>query len=278
MADAPANAPQIQGNLPLYKKPEPLNLQAHKNLGLKYGDRPFDFLKDTHFVPVTMGEMGRAGTCYPIIFIGEAKIPVAVMGLQQGHNVFVDPETGQFEQDCYLPAYIRRYPFVAATHPDEKERFTVCVDAGSHLISDKPDQPFFTEDGQATEFLNGAIDFVQRFESDVAATNTLIERLNELGLFEQQQTNWTPRDQRGQPQGDPVMLATYWGISTEKFRALDGETLANLRDSGVLGAIYAHMLSQSQWDMVVARANRRGLNPAARPQAASDAPPPPPQA
>jgi hypothetical protein len=225
-----------------------------------------------------MGEMGRAGTCYPIIFIGEAKIPVAVMGLQQGHNVFVDPETGQFEQDCYLPAYIRRYPFVAATHPDEKERFTVCVDAGSHLISDKPDQPFFTEDGQATEFLNGAIDFVQRFESDVAATNTLIERLNELGLFEQQQTNWTPRDQRGQPQGDPVMLATYWGISTEKFRALDGETLANLRDSGVLGAIYAHMLSQSQWDMVVARANRRGLNPAARPQAASDAPPPPPQA
>jgi hypothetical protein len=278
MADAPANAPQIQGNLPLYKNPEPINVQAHKGKGLKYGDRPFDFLKDTHFVPVTLGEMGSASARYPIIFIGDTRIPVAVMGLQQGQNLFVDPDTGDYERDCYVPAYVRRYPFVAAVHTEEKDRFTVCVDAGSHLMSDTPEQPFFTDDGQPTDFLNGAIDFVRRFEAEVGATNGFIEKLKELDLFEQQQTTWTPRDTLGNQTGEPVVIASYWALSGEKLRALDPKVLAELRDNAYLGGIYAHMLSQAQWDMIVSRARRRGFDPAANAQPAASAPPPPPQA
>lgn len=278
MADASANAPQIEGSLPLYKRPEPLNIQQHKGKGLKYGDRPFDFLSDVNLVPVTLGEIAQAGARYPIIFMGEARLPVAVMGLRQNSNLFVSPETGELEKYAYLPAYVRRYPFVAAVHKDETERFTVCVDADSHLMSDEPAEPFFTEDGQPTEFLNRAIDFVRRFEAEVATTNAFIARLKELDLFEQQQTNWQPRDANSQPVGDPIVIATYWSLSGEKLRALTPTVLAELRDNAYLGGIYAQMMSMSQWDGLTGRANARGEGPQQFAGAMNAAPPPPPQA
>ncbi|MGJ3232484.1 MAG: SapC family protein [Oceanicaulis sp.] len=271
MADAPANQATVQGQLPLYKKPEPLNAQQHKGKGLKFGDRPFEFLREAHFVPLTLGEFASAGARFPIIFLGDNKTPVVAMGLQQGANLFVDAD-GQFEQYAYMPAFVRRYPFVAATHTDAKDRFTVCVDTGSHLFSDKPDQPFFTDDGQPTEFVNRAIDFVRRFEADVAQTQTFVEKLKELDLFDQQQATFQPRDNQGNPAGEPQVVASYWGISGEKLRKVEPKVLAELRDNAYLGAIYAQMLSMGQWDVLIGKAARRQQGPAA---GNAGAPPPP---
>ncbi len=268
MADAPANQPTVQGSLPLYKKPEPLNLSQHKGKGLKFGDRPFDFLRETHFVPLTIGEFAAAGARFPIIFLGDNKTPVAAMGLQQGANLFVDAN-GNYAEGVYVPAYVRRYPFVSATHTDTKDRFTVCVDTGSKLFSDKPDEPFFTDAGEPSEFTNRAIDFVRRFEADVTATQTFVEKLIELDLFDQQQATFQPRDDKGQPAGDPQVVASYWGVSGEKLKKIEPKALAELRDNTYLGAIYAQMLSMGQWDMLMSMAARRQ-------QGAGSATPPPP--
>lgn len=257
MADATANEPTIQGQLPLYKKPQPLSPQAHKGKGLTYTDRPFDFLTDTHFVPITVGEFGLASSRFPIIFLGENRTPVAAMGLQAGANLFVNPENGQYEDHCYLPAFVRRYPFVAASHTDESDRFTVCVDAGSHLFSDKPTEPFFNDDGTPTAFLERAIDYVRRFEADVASTIEFVKQLRDLDLFDQQQTNFQPRDREGNPIGEAQVVASYWGVSNEKLRSLSNENLGKLRDNAALGAIYAHLLSMAQWDYLIQRAGRR---------------------
>lgn len=262
MADATANEPTLQGQLPLYKKPQPLSAQTHKGKGLAYTDRPFDFLMDTHFVPLTVGEFGLAASRFPIIFLGENRTPVAAMGLQAGANLFVNPETGQYEDHCYLPAFVRRYPFVAASHTDESDRFTVCVDAGSHLFSDKPTEPFFKDDGTPTPFLERAIDYVRRFENDVASTVEFVKELRDLDLFDQQQTNFQPRDAEGNAIGEPQVVASYWGVSGEKLKSLSNENLAKLRDNTALGAIYAHLMSMGQWDYLIQRAGRRdGKNP-----------------
>lgn len=257
MADTPANSePQLTGSLPLYKNPQPLNQAQHKGKGLKFGAEPFAFLRETHFVPLTVGEFGVASTRYPIIFLGDKRVPVAAMGLQSGANLMVGPD-GEFEDYAYLPAYVRRYPFVAASHTDEKERFTVCVDAGSHLFSDNPDQPFFTDDGAPSDFTTRAIEFVRRYEADSAATNTFVERMNELDLFDKQDATFQPRDAQGNAVGEQQVIASYWAISAEKLKAVSGDVLAELRDNTFLGAIYAHMLSMSQWEMLISRAGRR---------------------
>jgi hypothetical protein len=274
MADAATGAPQIQGTLPLYKKPEPLNLEAHRGKGLKYGDRPFDFLKDTHFVPLAAGEFAPASASFPIIFLGETRIPVAVMGLTEGANLFVDPATGQFDRFAYLPGFVRRYPFVAAVHTDDKERFTLCVDVESPLMSDKPDRPFFDDKGELTPFMQNVLDIVQRFETDVLATNQMVAEFRQLDLFEEKTTSFQPRDEQGNPVGEPQVIATYWGISFEKFKALPVAKLAELRDSGALGAIYAHMISIGRWDAIIGRAAARQTGGGTQPQTGITPPPP----
>ena len=274
MTDAPAGQAAIQGSLPLYTKPEPINVQAHKGKGVKYSDKPFEFLTQTHFVPVTLGEFAPASGRYPLIFLGENKTPVAAMGLRQGENVFVDPKTFEMEPFAYLPAYVRRYPFVAASHKDEEGRFTVCVDAQSPIVSDNPDQPFFTDAGEPTDFLNRAVEFVRRFEGDVKATQDFVAKMNELDLFDQQQATFQPRDQQGQPSGDPQVVASYWAVSGEKLRSISPEVLAELRDNTYLAAIYAHMMSLSQWEFLINRAMvRQGAQ-----NGAAAAPPPAPEA
>jgi hypothetical protein len=275
MTDAPASQPGISGSLPLYKKPEPISSQAHKGMGLRYNDKPFKFLAETHFVPVTMGEFAACSGRYPLIFLGDNKTPVAAMGLRQGENLFVDTETFAMERFAYLPGFVRRYPFVSASHKDEADRFTICVDVESELFSDKPERPFFTDDGQPTEFLNQAIDFVRRFEADVKATQAFVARMIELDLFDQQQATFQPRDTQGQPAGDPQTVASYWAISGEKLRALPADKLAELRDNSYLGAIYAHMMSLTQWETLINRAvvRQNGDAPGATPP-----PPPAPEA
>lgn len=276
MADANQGMPEVQGTLPLYKKPVPLSATAHKGMGLKYGDRPFDFLNETHFVPLTAGEIPSACAHYPVIFLGEARMPVAVMGLQPGMNLFVDTQTGMYEGMRYVPGFVRRYPFVSAVHTEEKERFTVCVDAGSHLMSsDNPDEPFFTDAGEPTEFTTNAIEFVRMYESEVVATHAMLARFKELDLFEEQNTQFQPRDAQGQPVGQPQTIATYWGISGDKIRALSPEVLAELRDNMYLAIIYAHMISMAQWDFILTRAQTRAGGPAIVPSTMS---PPPPEA
>ncbi|MCP2671639.1 SapC family protein [Maricaulaceae bacterium EIL42A08] len=275
MADAPAGNISVSGSLPLYNKPEPINPGAHRGKGLKWTDRPFDFLSQAHFVPLTMGEFAPASAHYPIIFLGEQKTPVAAMGLQQGHNLFVNPADGNFQQYAYLPAYVRRYPFVAASHTEEEDKFTVCVDTGSHLFSDKPDEPLFNDADQPSPFLERAIDFVRRFEADVATTRKFVQRMEELDLFDQQQATFQPRGADGQPAGEPQVIATYQAIVGEKLQKVDPKVLAELRDENAyLGAIYAHMLSLGRWEVLIAKAQERAGNASAQQAAGSVTPPP----
>jgi hypothetical protein len=277
MADAPASNATITGNLPLYKSPEPITFTRHKGKGLKWSDRPFEFLAETHFVPVTLGEFGMAGSDYPIIFMGDQFTPIAAMGLSAGQNLFVDTEKATLEPFAYLPGFIRRYPFVAATHTEEDDRFTVCVDTGSPIFSDAPDEPLFNDDGSPTPFLERAIEFVRRFESDVAATRDFVKRMQELDLFDEQQATFQPRDAQGQPTGDPQVIATYQSISGDKLKKLDANVLAELRDNTYLGAIYAQMLSLSRWETLIGRASVRASKTQG-PVSGNAAPPPPPEA
>ncbi len=279
MADAPAGNVSVSGNLPLYKSPEPINPMSHRGKGLKWTDRAFDFLAEAHFVPITMGEFAACSASFPILFLGDQKTPVAAMGLTAGQNLFVDPKNGMFERFHYLPAYVRRYPFVAASHTEQQDKFTVCIDTGSHLYSDNPDEPFFTDDDKPSPFLERAIDFVRRFESDVAATRTFVEKMEELDLFDQQQATFQPRNAQGEPQGEPQVIATYQAISGDKLQKLDPKVLAELRDTNAhLGAVYAHMLSMGRWETLISRAQDRAGE---RPQGGEPRPggvTPPPEA
>lgn len=259
MADAPATEPRITGSVPLYKNVEPLNRQTHKTYGVNTVSQPFNFLKDWHFVPAIAAEFAYACGSYPIIFLGDKKMPVLVMGLREGSNVFVTDE-GTFDDDHYIPAYVRRYPFVSASNADDQPS-TVCVDTSAEfVVSENPERPFFDENGEPTDYTKQAVDFVSAFENDAKATEAFIERLIALDLLETK----TVKVSNPQDPENPVTVAEYWGVADKKFAELSGDQLKQLAQNGDLGAIMAHMISLQRWERILRRTSAKAAGDAAK--------------
>ncbi len=248
---SPTGQLEITGNLPLYKQPEPLSLEAHGNLGIS-GDpeHPFTYIKDVQVLPIAVGEFPAASLSYPIIFAGPDKNPAVILGMTEGRNAFVDEE-GHVPDGVYLPAYIRRYPFIAARNNDNPDNMMVCIDRASHFISDKPDEPFF-KDGQPTDFTKRCIDFVQSYEQEMAGTRNFVKMLEDLDLFDTIDA-FIPGEAgtEGVDANGYRKIGEYVGVSKTKLDKISPEKLAELRDNGALLAIYAHQMSQTNWQRVV---------------------------
>jgi hypothetical protein len=243
---------ELTGQVLLYNQPEPLNPTTHGNLGIKAIDAPFAFLAKTHVVPVAVNEFAAAALSYPIIFAGEAKSPLAVMGLNPGQNLSV-MDDGNFDPLAYIPAYVRRYPFVFAAD-ESTQRMIVCVEKGAAIVSDKPDVPFF-ENGQPTAYTQQSIEFLQEFERARQMSEAFCKMITELDLWEHRKQTFTPPPTGpGTTQGKPIPLADYFAISSDKLSKLAPAKLKELHDNGALAAIYAHLTSLIGWDRLVVKA------------------------
>jgi hypothetical protein len=237
----------ISGNAPLYTKPEPLNAQAHAKLGVKILAAPFGFAAENHFVPLLSPEFPAAATSFPIIFAGDERVPVAVMGLNPGDNLFFD-KSGTVRPDMYLPAYIRRFPFVAA-QDDVAKRAVVCIDVGAEMVSEDGEMKLF-ENGELTEYAKNCVEYCSRFEDDRARSEYFVTRMKELDLFTTRKATFTPRNADG-TSGEEVLVSEYFAIDETKVHQLSAEVLVQLRDDAHLAWIYAHLVSLWHWDRLI---------------------------
>jgi hypothetical protein len=240
----------LSGNVLFYQSPEPLSVQTHGKLGVNRTDKPYRFVAQTNLVPLTVAEFITASLSYPIIFLGDAKVPLAAMGLRQDENLFVT-ESGDFRVDAYIPSFVRRYPFVFA-NDETSQRLVLCVDRTAPFISENADVPFF--DGEKpSAYTETAMQFCSDFETERRRTEQFVELLKDLDLFEVREATYRPQNPDGSP-AEPVKLADYFAVSNEKLNALSPEKLAELRDNGALPQIYAHLISLIAWDKLVAMA------------------------
>lgn len=265
---SPGGAPKLTGNVPFFRRPEPLDPAHHGKLGLKQTDSPFKFARESHLAPITVAEFAAAAVSYPLVFLGDPLVPLCVMGLRQGQNLYIDRD-GKPADESYLPAFVRRYPFTLAEDP-QTNNFIVCIDAGSELVGENTETPFF--DGtNPTEFTNNAIEFLKAFEQQRRVTSQLVDILKENDLFETREAEFQPRNPDGTA-GNKIKVAEYQAVSLEKLHKLPDETYLKLRDNGALAAIYIHNASLVNWDRVMNRALRQaqddidaGLQPAQAP-------------
>ena len=161
---------------------------------------------------------------------------------------------GAFRPEAYIPAYVRRYPFVFANDEVQK-RLILCIDRAAPFLADGGDTPLFV-DGQPSDYTKQAMESCNNFEQERQRTESFVKLLTDLDLFEVREANFTPRNPDGTP-GAPQKLAEYFAISEEKLKALPAEKLAELRDNGALGQIYAHLVSLLGWDRLIAMAFQR---------------------
>lgn len=253
MAKAPEST--ITGNVMMYGKPAPLTKDAHSKMGVSPVSNPFEFMAKSHFMPITAPEFGAAANSYPIIFAGEARTPLAVMGIRTDENLLID-DKGQFNNDFYMPAFARRYPFVLAGD-SENDRFVVCVDEKAECVTDKkPARPFFDGD-KLSDFTNEAFEFLKVYERDRRGTEALVARFKELDLFEQKEMNFQGSNADGSP-APKQKIADYFAVTEDRLKKLSDTELRELTDKGYLAVAYAHIISLSNWQRLVNMTLRKG--------------------
>lgn len=253
MADAtpsaPADTPAAAPALPLfYTQPKPLDANTHRNSRLR-DNAHFGFARKANSVPLNGVEFAIAQRHYPIVFTGVGKpFPAAVMGLRADQNLFVDGE-GRWVEGIYVPAYIRRYPFVFIEAPDDK--LILSIDEGSGLLVSEGPHRLFDEAGKPTPLVNGALQFCGAYQANFKATLEFIDSLLEHDLLVDNRANAVLEG------GERLSLGGFKVIDEEKVKKLPAVVLRTWRDQGWLGWVYGHLFSLAGWNGLAAMAGKQ---------------------
>jgi hypothetical protein len=258
MASAPANA------LPLfYNELQPLSSQLHANWKAKVVDSA-PFFANAHAVPLTVDEFIPAQRHYPIVFsVGPNPVPLALFGLNEGVNVYTG-EDGIPLQNLYIPAYVRRYPFMLARLRQDSDELSLCFDNSGDLLGDfEEGTPLFdgTEPSEATR---NTLAFCEQFEQAGMRTGMFVEELIQNKLLIDGEVSI-----EAEGFAQPFVYRGFQIVSEDKLKELRGDVLRKMIQSGLLPLIHAHLFSLSMIRDVFAMQMQQGKAPPPNPTIAN---------
>ncbi len=207
-------------------------------------------------MPVSYTEFPVASRDYPLVFVsgdqGKTFAAMLVLGFQAKQNLFATAEG--WDTGAYVPAYVRRYPFcmtrVTVDGKEAQER-VACVEK---LALNDRGQALFDEQGKPLPEWEQRQKLLFEYEADLARTEEMCRKLAELQLLEPFVMQAVPN------QGSPLQLTGMFRVSEQKLIALDAAALKSLLEAGILGRVYAHLMSLENFQRLLAR---RGAAPAA---------------
>ena len=244
MADAPQNALPL-----LYKDLVPLSSASWKTRQLESAP----WLQDQHAIPVTVDEFASAQRFFPIIFsAGDSPVPLALLGLNEGVNVYMG-EDGKFTENVYVPAYVRRYPFMLAKLRPDTDELSVCFDPTADAIGPFDDGDALFENGQPAEATKQILEFCEQFEQAGQRTEAFMKDLVESELLMDGELSIQP-----DPEKPPFIYRGFQMVNEEKLRDLRGDQLRKMNQSGLLPLVYAHLFSLAQMREVFGRQLAQG--------------------
>ena len=180
---------------------------------------------------------------YPIVFIGDdTPIPVAVVGLRQDENLFVDAK-GNWKADTYIPSYVRRYPFIFVTNEDQSQ-FSLCIDRSAARLVDKGGVPLF--DGEeASEATKNALEFCRIYQGEVQGSQTISKAVADENLLTVNHANINLDS------GEQISVTDFKVVDEARFNDLSDEKFIKLRKIGAISAVYCHLISTGNWANLV---------------------------
>jgi len=222
--------------LMIYESAVPVSSESHRNWSVKMGE-DYKFSSKVNSVPLLAAEFRAAAQDYAIVFAGDGNdvVPSVILGVRYGENSNVSADgswTGS-----YVPAFLRRYPFVFSRSEDEKD-FVLCIDERfDGFNTDGKGERLFDTDGEQTTFLKNKLTFVSEYQALFERTAVYCKWLQENDLLEKAQAQFNLAD------GQTASLSGFFTINFEKLKALSAETLVEMVRSDELELCYAHLFS-----------------------------------
>jgi hypothetical protein len=251
-------------SLPLfYSGIEPLNVTQHGKMKVRT-ILSMPQVGRTHAIPVTIDEFTLVQRHYPIVFsVGENSVPIALMGLNEGVNVFLDPDGRPLENNIYIPAYVRRYPFLLARLRPDSDELSLCFDPGADAIGEfEEGEPLF--DGEnPSEATKAILQFCEQFEAAGRRTPAFMEELTKSDLLMDGEVAIQPEGAQ-----QPFVYRGFRMVDEEKLRNMRGDELRKMNQNGLLPLISAHLFSLSEMRNVFGRQMAQGKAPAQVPMPA----------
>jgi len=243
-----------QTALPMfYNQPEAVSLERHSKKGLAQ-DAGFGFASSALVIPLMAPEMPAAMRSYPIVFSGPDFMPMMITGIRDGENLFVGPK-GNWAEPHYVPAYVRRYPFILAGD-ETAERLALCVENDPERLvtlntrTRKTAKPLF-EDGEKGEAVKNALSFCEQYQGMFIKTRQIMKEIADSGLLAERTSKITLSE------GETFNLTGFQLIDEARLRAMSDADFIKLRKADALAVIYCHLASMNSWSSLLYQARQR---------------------
>ncbi len=249
-APAEPQKKSTERQLLFYAQLAAVNADRHQNWCVEMG-RDYAFARTTNSVPLTRVEFARAAREYPIVFAGPDQdvFPLAVLGLEDQQNLFVDAQ-GKWQAD-YLPAFVRRYPFVFTTF-DEGQNFTLCIDeAFSGCNQEDRGEHLFDSEQQKTRYLDNVLAFLGEFQAEYQRTLAFAKRMKVLDLLEPVQANVELGS------GKKLALTDFQVVNRNRLKNISETALKEMFAADDLELVYMHLQSLHAFSGLIARLGKQ---------------------
>lgn len=240
----------------IYETAVPVSKTRHGDCSVEMAGG-YEFTRHVNAVPLMAIEFPAATQEYAIVFAGKDDVimPSVILGMRGQENAYLDSAGGWRAK--YIPAFVRRYPFVFSSSDDGKT-FTLCIDeayAGFNRAG--RGQAMFAEDGKPSVYVDGVLKFLQEYQAQFQRTRIFCDKLRKLDLLEPMQATLALET------GERISLTGFMAVSRDKVKALSGEALAELAKTDELELLYLHLQSMRNFNVM---RDRMMAAPAALPE------------
>jgi hypothetical protein len=227
----------------IYETAVPSNSGRHGQCSVDAGGG-YAFSRNVNAVPLMAVEFPPASAEYAIVFAGtdEALMPAVILGMRGKENAYLDAEDGWRAK--YIPAFIRRYPFVFSKSADG-QTFTLCIDEEFKGFNrEGRGEGLFGSEGKPTPYVDNVLKFLQDYQAQFERTRAFCAKLKQLELLEPMQATISLQT------GEQLALTGFMAVDRKKLKALSGEALAELAKTDELELLYLHLQSLRNFNNV----------------------------